>query len=201
MDAWLTGIDIAVTLVLGVVGFYLANSLHRQTTARVAEKRFDSYAALWTKLQPASPMRRVTGQGPLTGSERRALFGELTEWYFCQGNGMLLGEDTRNIYLTAKKNLICDVDELEPESFRKKVRASEESDSVRGWTSIRQFSLLRTATRAEITIYTSPWGERLSQEDEDFLAACGVDLGREPWRSAARGLTGQRSDVPTRVTE
>jgi hypothetical protein len=64
----------------------------------------------------------------------------------------------------------------------------DDPDTVRGWASTRQFSLLRTAMRGDIAIYTSPWGQHLAEADKEFLDACGVDLNREPWRSSARGV-------------
>jgi hypothetical protein len=181
-------INIVVTLVLGAVGLYLAHSFRRQIQARVAEKRFESYGRLWAELKVASPLRRLTGEGPLSQDERRKLYDKLTDWYYDCGNGMLLSQRTRNIYLAAKENLICDADELRPVSLREKVQASDEPDAVRGWASIRQLSLLRTSTRGDIAIYTSPWGQKLDQADKDFLHACGVGLTREPWRSSARDL-------------
>jgi hypothetical protein len=181
-------IDIAVTVLLGVVGLYLANSIRRQIQARVAEKRFDSYGKLWAELKVASPLRRVTGEGPLSQDERHTLYGKLTDWYYDSGNGMLLSQETRNIYLAAKENLICEVDALKPASLQKQVQASDDPDTIRGWASIRQFSLLRTAMRGDIAIYTSPWGQNLAEADKEFLDACGVDLNREPWRSSARGV-------------
>jgi hypothetical protein len=194
-------VDIAVTLALGVVGLSLVHSLRRQIAAKVAEKRFDSYAALWEKLKVASPLRTVTNEGPLTREERRTLYDELTDWYYDGGNGMLLSEQARNVYLAAKENLVCEVDELRPESLRAKVKQSVDPDGVRGWASIRQFSLLRTAIRGDIAIYTSPWGRVLDDEDREFLLACGVDLDREPWRTSARGvLPGRRSRGDARVT-
>ena len=157
-----------------------------QIQARVAEKRFDSYAKLWAEFKVASPLRRVTGEGPLSQDERHTLYGKLTNWYYDSGNGMLLSQETRNIYLVAKENLICGVDALKPASLQKKVQASKEPDADRGSASIRQFSLLRTAMRGDIAIYTSPWGQKLDEEDRQFLDACRVDLNREPWRSSAR---------------
>ncbi len=179
-------VDIAVTIVLGVVGLYLAHSFRRQVQAKVADKRFDSYGALWSKLKVASPLRRVTGEGPLDAEERRKLYDACTDWYFDAGNGMLLSEQARNIYLAAKENLICEVDALRPASLQERVRAAHDPDAVRGWESMRQFSLLRTAMRGDIAIYTSPWGESLDESDKEFLRACRVDLSREPWRSSAR---------------
>ena len=46
-----------------------------------------------------------------------ALYDTLTAWYFKGGNGMVLAENTRNIYLTAKQNLICRADKLQPHIY------------------------------------------------------------------------------------
>jgi hypothetical protein len=86
------------------------------------------------------------------------LIGAGSPWYYDSGNGMQLSQETRNIYLAAKENLICEVDALKPASLQKQVQASDDLDTIRGWASIRQFSLLRTAMRGDIAIYTSPWG-------------------------------------------
>src|SRR4051812_47511837 len=118
MDAW---VGIVVTAALTVVGLYYANSLRRRTNAEVekgvAEKRFSSYAALWAPLKLASPMR----DSPLTRLERESLFDSLTDWYYKDGNGMLLTEQTRNIYLNAKRNLTCVDDRLVPAALAKRV--------------------------------------------------------------------------------
>jgi hypothetical protein len=87
-------INIVVTLVLGAVGLYLAHSFRRQIQARVAEKRFESYGRLWAELKVASPLRRLTGEGPLSQDERRKLYDKLTDWYYDCGNGMLLSQQT-----------------------------------------------------------------------------------------------------------
>jgi hypothetical protein len=146
--------------------------------AKAAEKRFAAYAALWEKTKVASPMRGT----PLTPDERSQLFDDLTDWYYDGGHGMLLTEQTRNIYLQAKKNLTCPANELEPGSLAERVSA--DGDAARGAASIDQLSLLRTSMRADVEIYTHPYDESLSQDDVNFLQACNVDLGRPPWRDA-----------------
>lgn len=125
-------IEIAVTIVLGVVGLYLANSIRPQIQARVAEKRLDSYGALWTEEGGLAAPRGDMG-GAVVARERHALYEKLADWYYRGGNGMLLSQQTRNIYLAAKENLICAVDKLRPASLREQVRASDEPDTVRGW--------------------------------------------------------------------
>lgn len=176
--------SVAAAAAVGAAGLYLGNSIHRRIRAEidshVAEKRFGSYAALWAKTKLASPMRTE----PLSEAERETLFKDLTGWYYEAGNGMLLSQDVRNIYLKAKKNLTCPVDELQPESLRDRVRAGDTPDQVRGQASIDQLSILRTSMRADIKIYTSPYDEELDDEDIAFLVECNVDIGRSPWKDA-----------------
>jgi hypothetical protein len=177
-------VGIAVTALLTLAALYYGQSLRRrmsaEVAAKVAEKRFDAYAALWQKLKTASPMRTT----PLTPGERFQFFQDLTDWYYDNGHGMLLTEQTRNIYLKAKRNLTCPVDKLEPASFKEQVTL--EGDAARSSRSIRQLSLLRTSMRADVEIYTQPYEEELSPDDIEFLRACKVDLDRPPWRDAIR---------------
>lgn len=179
MTEWL---NIVVTAALGVAALYYGQSLRRRTRAeveaQVAEKRFAAYAALWAKTKSASPMRAT----PVTEAERFKLFNELTDWYYDSGHGMLLAEQTRNIYLKAKKNLTCPVAELEPTSLAEKVVA--DGDAARSSLSVDQLSLLRTSMRGDIQIYTEPYNEQLSPDDIAFLEACKVDLSQPPWRDA-----------------
>jgi hypothetical protein len=181
MAGW---VSIVVTAVLGVAALYFGNSLRRKARAEVeasaAEKRFTAYAALWAKTKIASPMRGT----PLTEAERDNLYDELTDWYYDEGHGMLLTEQTRNVYLKAKKNLTCPPDELVPASLAEVVR--RDGDRGRGQASIDQLSLLRTAMRADVRIYTQPYDEELSEDDVAFLEACKIDLTQAPWRDAIR---------------
>jgi hypothetical protein len=176
---------IAVTAILTIVGLYFANSLRLRTRAEVekgvAEKRFTAYAALWAHTKIASPMRA----SPLTEGERACLYRTLTNWYYDDGNGMLLTEQTRNIYLNAKRNLTCPDEDLVPEALAEHVLASQtDRETLRGQASIDQLSLLRTSMRADIRIFTEPYKEALNQEDVTFLKSCKIDLSQQPWQGA-----------------
>jgi hypothetical protein len=175
-------VGIGVTLILGAVGLYYANSVRRKTRAEVetsvAQKRFDAYARLWAATKAASPTRK----SPLTAVERTDLFDKMTDWYYAEGNGMLLTEQTRNIYLRAKRNLNCPGEELVPDSLAQRV--ASEGDTLRGQASIDQLSLLRTSMRADLHINTEPYDQELSHDDVAFLRAAKVDLDTLPWRRA-----------------
>jgi hypothetical protein len=175
-------VGVVVTAVLTLAALYFGSSLRLKTRAEVeanvAEKRFAAYAALWAKTKDASPTRGA----PPTAAERSQLSDKLTDWYYDCGHGMLLTEQTRNIYLAAKQNLTCADEELVPESLAQRV--VRDGDAVRGRASIDQLSLLRTSMRADIRIFTQPYDEELADDDIAFLTACKVDLRRAPWRDA-----------------
>ena len=183
-------VGLAVTAILGLAGLYFANSLRHKTRAEVeanvAAKRFDAYARLWVETKVASPMRGA----PLTADERSDLYKKLTDWYYDDGNGMLLTEQTRNIYLKAKKNLTCCVGELVPDSLAE--QAVSDGEALRGQASIDQLSLLRTSMRADLRIYTEPYDEELSPDDVAFLRAANVDLTLLPWKRALARQTARQ---------
>ena len=184
---------IAVTAVLTIVGLFFANSLRLRTRAEVekgvAEKRFTAYSALWAYTKIASPMRG----SPLREDERACLYTTLTDWYYDDGNGMLLTEQTRNIYLNAKRNLTCPDEELVPETLAEHVLAAQaDREALRGQASIDQLSLLRTSMRADIRIFTEPYKEALSREDLTFLESCKIDLSQQPWRDAIERNSGHQ---------
>ena len=196
--SWTDLADIGVKLVLGVAGLYFVNSLGRKSRqeiqAKVADERFEAYAALWFETRVAAGIRTLTGEGPLTQAERKELAENLTAWYYDKGNGMLLSEDTRKIFLEAKHNLIRQADALTPRSLSQAVLESQDHrDSVWGSASLRQVSLLRNSMRADLAIYSSPASpgggqSRLSPQDREFLKACDVRLWRRPWRPSMREL-------------
>ena len=207
--AWSDWASVVVTGGLGLAGLYFANSLKRRARQdldrEVAEKRFAAYGSMWTHMIKASPMNAIElAEASHTGSladagnaqddgrmiDRGQLFDDLTDWYYKDGNGMLLSQDTRNIYLAAKANLVCAPDKFLPARAR---AAVAKGDSERDRLIVRQLSLLRTAMRGDIAIYTAPWGSALTDEDLSFLYACGVDVSRNPWRgSLPRQLSKQQ---------
>lgn len=100
--------EVVIALNFGVIGFYLAHSYRCKIALSVAEKRLAAYSALWRRMNIASPTRLSEWWNePLTPEEREKLFNDFTQWYYENGNGMLLGGGTRNIYLRVKDNLVC----------------------------------------------------------------------------------------------
>lgn len=179
-------VDIIATLLLGIVGLYLANSLGRQVRVtrqtKAVEKRFEIYDELWKPMEVAAPMSRHTGGTVLPEHQRKPLYRALTRWFFEGGGGMVLGEPARTIYLRAKENLGAeDLDHLYPDEVRVCVQAAEDSLEARRRMAVRQFSLLRTAMRAELGIFGRVYGPELRPTDEAFLRSCGAQLWRRPW--------------------
>jgi hypothetical protein len=116
VDAFLDRLDVIVTLILSVAGFYFANSFRRKSRLELADARRAAYSQLWALTEVARPTRlgEEEGKGPLTPRERKALYDAMTSWYYQDGNGMLLEKSTRELYLAAKHNLVCPVEELQP---------------------------------------------------------------------------------------
>ena len=99
----------------------------------------------------------------------------MTAWYYGSGRGMMLGDDTRGIYLTAKKNLICKVEEFVPALAHKQIGDSEEEPTSQ---CVRQLSLLRSAMRADFEVFGKPWGREINDRDREFILECGARPSR-----------------------
>lgn len=178
-------LDVFFTALVGIAGLYLAHSYRRQQALRVGEKRLGAYQALWDRMEDATPVRQTKWKAePLTKRERKKLFDDFTDWYYENGNGLFMGDNTRAIYLTAKDNLICDLRYYEPPSIRGKLCAlpPKKQAEARGYLSIRQLSLLRNRMKADLGVFGIPYHVSLNELDEEFLIACGEDLDKKPWK-------------------
>jgi hypothetical protein len=193
--------DLIVTATLGVVGGYLAYSFRRQLALRVADRRLAAYAALWSRMGSASPVRLTSWIAhPLTLRERERLFRDFTVWYYESGNGIFVGEGTRFLYLRAKDNLVCPVECFVPGVTRDQLLrlSPEDQEWARGCLAIRQLSLLRTRMRADLEVYGTPYHVDLDESDRAFLRSCGESLRSPPWnRSTRRSVDVECRDVPT----
>jgi hypothetical protein len=179
--------DLVITSVIAVIGLYLAHSLRRQTSLKIAEQRIASYRELWMLMGVVRPTRLSEAErsgvlatddahsavGPLTRREASSLYQAMTRWYFDAGNGLLLTNTTKWLYLEAKKRLgdfaAADNTEWEREGERR----------------INELSLLRLQMRSDLDIYgVSYFGEPDDDDDRAFLKAAGIDptkWGRPPW--------------------
>jgi hypothetical protein len=168
-----------------VVGGYLAYIHRRLIKLHVAEKRFAPYMALWTRVEPSTPLRLTECRSePASREERENLFNEFTAWYYENGNGMFLGDRTRAVYLKAKDNLIRDLKYYRPFSLKAKLRELPDDNSrerARGYLSIRQLSLLRNRMKADLDVYGLPYHVDLDDDDRAFLEYCGEKLHAKPW--------------------
>jgi hypothetical protein len=174
-----------VTALVGAAGLLVAASIRRDLQLKVAERRLGSYERLWALMRVASPYA-----APLDTHGRRRLHDQLTDWYYAHGDGMLLEQTTRQVYLTTKDNLIDLPDRrIVPEQAYQRIEALEptERDVERGRLSQRQLSLLRTQMKSDLAVYGRPYRQELDAEDRVFLSACGVDLATRPWIVRARG--------------
>ena len=177
--------DFLIGTAIALVGLYLTHSLRRQQRLRIAEKRLDSYRELWGLMTVARPTRltEIEGGKPLSREEADGLYGTSTEWYFTNGNGMLLTEPTKELYLEAKKNLGA-------------YASGNDGDwEAEGRRVMHQLSLLRTQMKLDLDIYGRSYFDReLDDRDRDFLRSAGLDPARwgrpTPWQTLRSRIGG-----------
>ena len=171
----------AVTLIVGVAGIFLALNINKDLKLRLAERRLAAYERLWALMRPASPY-----SNPLDEAGRRQLQAQFTNWYYRNGDGIMLERVSRTVYFEAKDNLVRPVEMLTPKDSRVRLGklGDTELERQRGLLAQRQLSLLRTQLKSDLTIFGEPYGEKLGKEDRAFLAYCGVNISRKPWSGA-----------------
>ena len=185
--------QVVVTALIGAVTAFVALSIHlkrrQEIVVVVSQKRHDAYSALWELIPYSLEKQDLKHEASLSRACREKLFDKMTGWYYAAGHGMMLGSETREMYLTTKKNLICDPKDFVPESWRDQITKSEDKRSD---ACVRQLSLLRSAMRADFEVFGKPWGQKIKDCDRDFILACGArpsrlmrsrrDRLRERWR-------------------
>lgn len=171
---------VAVTLVLGIAGFIAARSINKERELRIAERRLAAYERLWALMRPASP-----NDEPLDEAGRRRLEKKLADWYYSNGDGMLLADSSRSMYLKAKDNLVLPVERIIPEQSRHRLRplTDAELERERGVLAQRLPSLLRTPLKSDLKVFGQPYGPPLGPEDRAFLVDCDIDINRKPWNT------------------
>lgn len=121
-----------------IVGLWINKKLHEykigleegvSTRVRIAERRLPSYRKLWEITQPTTKAR----DSQLSMEERKELYGKLCSWYYETGNGIFLSNNTRELYLSAREDLI--------------------KDTISNEEVTKTFSNLRTEIKNEIGIY------------------------------------------------
>jgi hypothetical protein len=163
----LTALEVIVTSAITLTGLYLAYSFHRQQRIKIAEQRIDAYRKLWHVMEPARPSRLdpPDSSGPISAAEARELYDSVTAWYFENGNGVMLTEPTRAMYLEAKRRL---------GAYSSGTLDGADSGAA-GERRMRELSLLRTQMKFDLTIYGVFHPDSLDHEDEAFVRSCGLN--------------------------
>ena len=125
-------------VLLLIIGLWINKKLERYkigleesvgTRVRIAERRLPSYRQLWEITQPTTKARKAD----LSMPAREKLYEKLCTWYYQEGNGIFLSNKTRDLYLSAREDLI--------------------KESVSNEAITETFSTLRTEIKNEIGIY------------------------------------------------
>lgn len=180
---------ILIPLLLSATGLYLAHNYRRQVRQKTTEGRIAAYSKLWEITKIATPMRQRNWhkgehQGIFTLEERAKLYKKMTNWYYENGSGIFLGDETRRMYLNAKNNLLCPIEDLKPKTLIEvfKDLNGDKKLEKRSNLSIRQLSLLRHQMRVDLAVYGSAFFDTLTKEDKQFLTYCGVNYHKKHWK-------------------
>jgi hypothetical protein len=185
-----------VGLILTAIGVVLAQSLRRQMKLKLAGDRHEAYTKLWEITGLAAPTRNDGwgDDGHLTRDERLRLWYRMTDWYYRCGQGMLLGDVSKTLYLNAKHNLLCRDDDLRPEGLDRVVRSAVGkqcgdvlSKVERGNMSIEQMSLLRTQLKSDLAVFGQTYEASLSDDQLYFLKMSHARMRSKAWRRTLRG--------------
>ncbi len=178
---------------VSIVSLLVSHNYRRQMALKFADTRRTAYSRLWQITGLGAPTRLdACGEtGHLELEERRALWASMTDWYYADGNGLLLGDVTKTVYLNVKNNLVCvDPKRLQPHGLyvelRKDLsRARLEDDRVRGIISIWQLSLLRNQMKSDLAVYGPTYSDSLREYELYFLRCSGVNLRSRAWAGAS----------------
>ena len=181
-----------VGAIAALVSAYLANSLSRRLKQGVQDRRLAAYEGLWAVTGAAATIR-LKGDwagGPLIEEERRDLFHAMTKWYYGTGSGIFLSPMARDVYLTAKVNLLCPRPEIVPDGALSEFPDARDEEEARGRLAIRQISLLRWVMRFDLDIRTEPYNAHLTPKEIEFLDLCDIDLNKRPFKGNWRHVEG-----------
>ncbi|MFB7618059.1 hypothetical protein [Kitasatospora sp. NPDC056181] len=175
---FITGAATVLGAVIALCGVFLTNSYRRQARLKISERRLAAYGALWELSKAAAPSRPQ----PMSRQEQHALYRRLTDWYYTDGNGLLLSADSREIYRVARSNLCCPHDDLVPPPPREMTESDPGYERWRGDLSRDQFSLLRSQMKADLAIFGRIYTDSLDDQKKAFLKGCRVSTWKAPWR-------------------
>jgi hypothetical protein len=165
---------LVVESIIGLLGLYLVHSFRRQQRLRIADLRIPAYQRLWELMKVAAPSRVTdsTGAGSLAPEEARELHHSLWDWYWQNGNGMFLTDETQKIWAAA-------LDRLRTYGEDGGIDPAEE-----GWRRIVELSLLRTQMKRDIKVYgvAVAFGSDLTAQLSDSDRREGNDLREAAFR-------------------
>lgn len=93
-----------VALTVAGVGLYIANSFRLQARVRLIELRVEAYRKLFALTEPSSPTRLGRGAS-LSPEEAKILGKQIYDWYYENGNGLLMPNRTRLVLQELQQKL------------------------------------------------------------------------------------------------
>jgi hypothetical protein len=175
-------VQLGTTILLGLVGLWLAYNYRRQVRLKLADRQVDAYMALWKITAIAAHMRET----PLDHAEQQKLCNEMTRWYHDDANGIFISVRARNLFLAYQHNLICSISDMEPGILADQLSAMPivDAERRRGCINYRHANLLRNQLKDDLVLHSGfVIYYKVRSGDQAFLRSCGLSPWRHPWRS------------------
>jgi len=138
---------------MGLVGLWLGHNYRRQLRLQLTGHVLSAYRNLW-QVTGLSPSDRLT---TMTRAERDQLAAAMDDWYYAQGQGMLLPAPTRKLFFVIKQNLTAEWRDMQPPSLLEHLGSLADPakvDEVSACTCNRELSLLRSQMKSDLAFYT-----------------------------------------------
>ncbi|MER5475237.1 hypothetical protein ABZX90_16720 [Streptomyces sp. NPDC002935] len=166
-------IESAAVGFIGLMGLWLGHNYRRQLRLRLTEYVLHAYGKLW-EITAASPSDR---RSLMTEDDRRQLAMAMEQWYYSEGNGMLLPVKTRTLFFVLKGNLTAGQADMRPPSLVDHMGALPPATAVevQACSCNRQLSLLRSQMKTDLAFYAGGSHlKRLRRDERDLLESCGI---------------------------
>lgn len=97
-------VNAVVALIVAGAGLYIANSFRLQTRIKLLEVRVEAYRKLFSLTEITSPTRLGRDES-LSPEEAKTLGKAIYDWYYENGNGLLMPNRTRLILQSLQQKL------------------------------------------------------------------------------------------------
>lgn len=174
MTEWTQAVS---TVVLGVIGLWIANNYRRQVRASLSLRVSEAFSRLWE----ISGETRFIKYWAIDEVARKTVAAEMRDWYFKHGDGMYLTAVSRSMFFDIAETLEGNPENMHPESVRRQFEKLSQPDREKYLACVcrRQLSLLRTQLKNDLAVYDEgAMFSFLRPDEKELLADCYIRPSR-----------------------